>query len=51
MPDHLETLRKEVAQTDKASFFKLHNLAGDRCCHFQQNAVVPVTALDRHSDM
>ena len=30
MLDHLETMRKEVAQHDRASFFKLHNLAGDR---------------------
>lgn len=30
MPDHLETMRQEVMQTEKASFFKLHNLAGDR---------------------
>ena len=30
MPDHLENMRKEVAQHDRASFFKLHNLAGDR---------------------
>ena len=32
MPDHLETMRQEVMQTEKASFFKLHNLSGDRCC-------------------
>ena len=30
MLDHLVTMRKEVAQHDRASFFKLHNLAGDR---------------------
>lgn len=33
MPDHLDSMRKELAQHDKASYFKLHNLAGDRCCH------------------
>ena len=36
MPDHLESMRQEVMQTEKASYFKLHNLAGDRlaalCC-------------------
>ena len=31
MPDHMESMRKEVAAHDRASFFKLHNLAGDRC--------------------
>ena len=31
MPDHVESMRKEVAAHDRASFFKLHNLAGDRC--------------------
>ena len=30
MPDHVESMRKEVAAHDRASFFKLHNLAGDR---------------------
>ena len=30
MPDHMESMRKEVAAHDRASFFKLHNLAGDR---------------------
>ena len=34
MPDHLESMRQEVMQTEKASFFKLHNLSGDRCCLF-----------------
>lgn len=30
MPDHLDSMRREVSEKDKASFFKLHNLAGDR---------------------
>ena len=37
MPDHLESMRKEVSDQNRASFFKLHNLAGDRC---QWNCVV-----------
>jgi hypothetical protein len=30
MPGHLDSMRREVSEKDKASFFKLHNLAGDR---------------------
>ncbi len=39
MPDHLESMRQEVMQTEKASFFKLHNLSGDRCCLFWTKSV------------
>ncbi|CAK0786589.1 hypothetical protein CVIRNUC_009803 [Coccomyxa viridis] len=37
MPDHVESMRKEVAAHDRASFFKLHNLAGDRHDHIFGN--------------
>ena len=42
MPDHMESMRKEVAAHDRASFFKLHNLAGDR--YKPRNAVLLPTA-------
>ena len=42
MPDHVESMRKEVAAHDRASFFKLHNLAGDRCK--SRNAMLLPTA-------
>lgn len=38
MPDHVESMRKEVAAHDRASFFKLHNLAGDR--YISRNAML-----------
>ena len=42
MPDHMESMRKEVAAHDRASFFKLHNLAGDR--YMSCNAMLLPTA-------
>ena len=42
MPDHMESMRKEVAAHDRASFFKLHNLAGDR--YKSRNAMLLPTA-------
>ena len=48
MPDHVESMRKEVAAHDRASFFKLHNLAGDRCK--SRNAMLlPTASLESYT--
>ena len=47
MPDHVESMRKEVAAHDRATFFKLHNLAGDR--YMSCNAMLLPTANSKSS--